>query len=283
MKPVLRTFAFFYLFIASMATHCQTTLPYFCGFEPADMGWIQVRKAVSGTYSWVVTNYNQFSGQGTLIHLYPVGGSPTDDWYISPPFDLSSGGAIDSLRYAFSGYGMPYPNDTVAVYLLSGSTDPYIAQKTLLFDFRGAEYNYDNTWRKKTNLAIPPSPGISRIGFKYVTVQNWLDVFFDNLAISCKPPDAPTNLSPPGKLTICTGKSTTLSATATGTISWYDNATQTVAINTGTAFTTPTLSTGTHTYYAETEGCTHSANRTAVTVTVSSCAGLADEMTARGF
>jgi hypothetical protein len=67
---------------------------------------------------------------------------------------------------------------------------------------------------------------------------------------------------------ICTGTSTTLTATAPGgTYQWYDAASGGNLLVSNASYTTPNLSTGT-TYYVQTtvSGCT--GNRTAVTVTV---------------
>lgn len=53
-------------------------------------------------------------------------------------------------------------------------------------------------------------------------------------------------------VTICQGQTTTLTATGSGTIKWYDSLNATVEVATGTSFTTPALSTNTS-YYAESE------------------------------
>ena len=52
--------------------------------------------------------------------------------------------------------------------------------------------------------------------------------------------------------TICQGQTTTLTATGSGTIKWYNAANATTAVGTGTPFTTPALSTTTS-YFAESE------------------------------
>lgn len=53
-------------------------------------------------------------------------------------------------------------------------------------------------------------------------------------------------------VTICQGLSTTLTATGSGTIKWYNAANATTSVGTGTSFTTPALSTTTS-YFAESE------------------------------
>lgn len=53
-------------------------------------------------------------------------------------------------------------------------------------------------------------------------------------------------------VTICQGLTTTLTATGSGTIKWYDSINATTAVATGTSFTTPALS-STTSYFAESE------------------------------
>jgi hypothetical protein len=256
--------------------NAQVPLPYFTGFDALGGGWAQMRKgATTSTYSWVVSSLNAYSGGGCLQHYYPVGGSPLQDWYISPPFDFSAGGRIDSLRYMFAGFGMPNASDTVGIYILNGSADPNLAQRISIKDFRGTAYANDNVWRVLTNVPIPALPGLSRIAFKYETFQNWLDVHFDNLALSCNAPPSPTNTSTGANLSVCAGKSATLAAAvASGTINWYSSSTGTVSVGSGSMLVTPTLAVGTHTFYAETKACATSLSRTAITATAVNCTGL---------
>lgn len=88
-------------------------------------------------------------------------------------------------------------------------------------------------------------------------------------AMPCTVPAAPTNTTATSLQVICAGKTTTLSATGTGTVSWYSSPTSTMSLGTGTTYVTPALSAGTYTYYAQTTTtCGISANRTPITVTV---------------
>ncbi|HYG51416.1 MAG TPA: FG-GAP-like repeat-containing protein [Flavobacteriales bacterium] len=84
---------------------------------------------------------------------------------------------------------------------------------------------------------------------------------------SCVAPAAPTDTTPVANLTICAGNTTTLYATGTGVIGWYDSPTGGTWLGGGTAFTTATL-TDTATFYAQDSTCDASATRTAVTVNV---------------
>jgi hypothetical protein len=174
-------------FVCICSINAQTALPYFTGFDnvASQSGWTQYRTGSTANGAWSYVSMQAFTTPSCMYHGYPVGGSSvTIDWFVSPAFNFPAGGTIDSVRYNFSGFGMPNTNDTVAIFLLNGSQTPSLATKTLLFDFRGAEYNNDNVWRKKTNLSIPASAGQSYIAIKYVTTVNWLDVRFDNIALS---------------------------------------------------------------------------------------------------
>jgi gliding motility-associated-like protein len=78
----------------------------------------------------------------------------------------------------------------------------------------------------------------------------------------------PVNLTTIANQQICNGNTASLTAAASGTVSWYTAATGGTAIATGTVYTTPSLTTTT-TYYAEQlTACGVSPSRTAITVTV---------------
>jgi len=178
----------------------QTTLPYFSGFDndAQKNGWQQFRKGVSSPSQWSYAMTDAFSAPGCLAHGYPVGGTDTtNDWFVSPPFNLSAGGKLDSLRYAFTGFGVPGAGDTIAVYLLKGGPDPAAAtSRTLLYDFRGPNYSNDNVWSNLTDIDIPATSGTCYIALQYRTMANWLDVRFDNIRISS---NTGTNIPSTGK------------------------------------------------------------------------------------
>lgn len=92
--------------------------------------------------------------------------------------------------------------------------------------------------------------------------------FFAAKYSPCIAPNSPSNTTLSDFLTICDGNAASLSAASTGSVNWYSSATSTNIIITANNFSTPTLSTGTYTYYADANTCTVSANRTAITVTV---------------
>lgn len=186
----------FTLIILGLMMHCSTCwaqnpfpLPYYTGFDnPAEkFGWTEYRLgATNEFYQWEYSTFAPFSAPECLNHNYPVGGTEqTDDWFVSPVFDFSEGATIDSLRYAFSGFGAPMDGDTIGVYLLNGSPDPAVAEVVaMLYSFSDSTYINDNAWRKTEPFDIPPIIGESYIAFRYSTEVNWLDVKFDNLSIS---------------------------------------------------------------------------------------------------
>jgi Ig-like domain CHU_C associated/Beta-propeller repeat len=108
-------------------------------------------------------------------------------------------------------------------------------------------------------------PGISTFNLTSVSAA---DAFVHKMRV-CTVPLAPTNVTPIANQIICANSTASLNATGVGTLSWYATATSTTALGTGTAYITPTLSTGTYTYYAEALTCSTGSVRTPVTVTVS--------------
>jgi hypothetical protein len=111
-----------------------------------------------------------------------------------------------------------------------------------------------------------PGPGTTSLS----SVGTSWDAFIHKTGQSgfCTAPVAPINTTPAASQVLCAGNTTTLTASATGTISWYATPTSTTALATGTAYATSALAAGNYTYYAEATTCTVSATRTAMTVTV---------------
>jgi hypothetical protein len=87
--------------------------------------------------------------------------------------------------------------------------------------------------------------------------------------IDCSSAATPTNTTTSTNQTICSGQSSTLSAiSGTNTINWYATPTSTTILGTGNNYTTPSLSTGTYTYYAAASSICGASLRTSVTLTV---------------
>lgn len=186
-----RLSGFLLLLLFAMQASGQTPLPYFTGFDtPAQkQGWTLFRGGSQTSSTWQFNNATAYSAPSSLVHYYPVGGSQlTDDWYISPGFNIPAGGKLDSIRHRFSGFGVPNAGDTLALYLLVGSANPNTAtSKILLKDFRGADYQIDGNWNNTEGITLPSTPGTCYLAIRYATVINWLDVFFDNIRISGNP------------------------------------------------------------------------------------------------
>jgi hypothetical protein len=84
----------------------------------------------------------------------------------------------------------------------------------------------------------------------------------------CQVAGTPTNLTSGANMAVCSGRSTTLTVTNTGSLSWYDSPTSTLALQSGTALVTPTLSTGNYSYYVVATNTCGSSDRVQITVTV---------------
>lgn len=172
-------------------TFAQVTLPYSTGFDsPAlQTGWVQHMKAATNATQWDYSSANPNSAPFSLSHDYApaTGITLVNNWFVSPAFEIPSGGNLDSISYMFPGLSVPTTDDTVAIYLLQGSQDPDLANKILLFDFRDVEYIADNTYRTKTNLALDAYSGLSYLAIQYRSSDvssYWLTVHFDDIAIS---------------------------------------------------------------------------------------------------
>lgn len=177
----------------------QVTLPYATGFDNDEEkeGWgiFSLSPEDDAFSEWRYITTSPYSAPECISHNYPVGGTlVTDHWFVSPGFLVPAGGMVDSIWASFSGFGVPGPGDTVALYLLTGSPNPEVAHtRILLFDFRDSNYVNDHTWRK-FSVEIPPSPAHlvdnSYLAIQYRTTANWLDVKFDNIGISAFPTSA---------------------------------------------------------------------------------------------
>jgi len=176
------------MFFTLIHAQAQVALPYSTGFDNAgeQSGWEEYRLS-AGTqfYFWNYTTANPHSAPNCLAHNYPVGGSSvTDDWFVSPMFNLEDGGMINGIWHSFSGFGTPQTEDTLAIYLLIGSQNPALAsERIMLHDFKTG-YQNDNVWRSTTDIEIPEAAAHSHIAIRYKTVVNWLDVKFDDIGIS---------------------------------------------------------------------------------------------------
>lgn len=94
---------------------------------------------------------------------------------------------------------------------------------------------------------------------------NFIAKYYD-----CTVPSAPIDITPISNKTICATASTTLSASASGSINWYNSIGASTPISTNSILITPSLSAGSYTYYAEAYTCINSGSRTSITFMVNS-------------
>lgn len=178
-----------------LAAIAQVSLPYNSGFDNSNQqeGWTEYKTASLEFSHWNIASANAFSDPNCISHDYSpaTGITLTDNWFVSPGFSIETGGTLDSIRYMFSGFSTPLEGDTIGVYLLNGSQDPELATSIqLLLDFRGEEYITDFEYRQKSDIALPPAPGLSYIGIRYRNTDcssKWLTVAFDNVAVNGNP------------------------------------------------------------------------------------------------
>lgn len=180
-----KTLTFLFMSMISLGAMAQTE--YYTGWDnpTENAGWTQIKKGDTGPYEWELDATSSVSPDSCIAHYYPVGGSvPTDDWFVSPVFDFSAGGWIDTLWHNYNGFGTPMAGDTIVLYLLNGSSDPDLATKTALYSFTDSTYNADNTWYELLMIPVGTFAGDSYLAFRYYTTNNWLDVKFDNLKVT---------------------------------------------------------------------------------------------------
>ncbi len=139
-------------------------------------------------------------------------------------------------------------------------------------------WEYDttaNTWTQKANFGGAGREGA--IGFNigakgYIgTGANGPGIYNDFWKYTpggCTLPSAPSNTTPIGNQTICSGNSTSLSASGTGTLGWYNAASGGSWLGGGTTFTTPVLISNTTYYVQDSNSCGANPTRTSIAVTV---------------
>ncbi|MGZ3756627.1 MAG: Ig-like domain-containing protein [Mucilaginibacter sp.] len=225
------------------------------GFQQSTISWTSIYPGAAGAY-------NSYLNQTTAVasvNVTPQSGSPA---YI----DYKVSG-IESTLCALT------RSDTIRVYTYAPlaatitPTSPAIcggAPVTLTASPTGGDPAYTYLWSTGATTA---SISVSTPGTYSVSVNDQIPTCGPVTAqatVTTVTPVAPT-VSP---ATICSGNTTTLTATAPGgPYQWYDAATNGNLLYTGTTYTTPVLSTTT-TYYVQDafSGC--ASTRTSVKVTV---------------
>ncbi len=176
-----------FLGTTGLNTNAQTT--YFTGFDTYDekKNWVeyQTGKTITG---WSVMSGGN-SAPNRIINTAPTGDANKDslvDWYVSPKFDFSKGGSIDSVSYNyFSYFGTHLSEQSVGVYALSGSPDPSLATSvTLLADFTPFYSGDVNHWIDTGGFTVPILTDEAYIAFKFVAIDGWSSISFDDLKIT---------------------------------------------------------------------------------------------------
>ena len=150
-------------------------------------GWSQYHLGLDSNASWYYTPVAVLTGE-VLVHAAPSLSSSnfTDNWIVSPMFNFSTGGSIDSLVLNLSGAGLPTMFDTLGIYLISGSHDPALSSsKQLLKQFDSTDYMQNGgTYQNTPAINIPATPGNSYLAFRYKTVNSQFDALFDALQVT---------------------------------------------------------------------------------------------------
>ena len=223
----------------------------------------------SGNLAWV----GELRGSSTPVMAIAL--DAAGDVYGTGSFD----GSVD-FDPAASSYSLSTPTSSEDIYLFKwSSAGAFVwAQDIVSATFSGSTNRSSGVTMNPASGTVyatgyfnytadfDPGPGTSTLS---AVGTSW-DAVIHKTGQSgfCTAPAAPANTTPAANQVLCAGATASLSATSTGTVSWYATPTGTTALATGTAYTTPALAAGQYTYYAEAATCTVSATRTAITLTV---------------
>lgn len=125
-------------------------------------GWLNVQ--LKGTKNWFI---KEFSGNNYASMTGYKGTAPFDSWLISPAIDCSK---MTEKKLSFHTQVNGYGSTTTKfnVYVLSGSSDPATAQKTLLNPaLPTAPASGYSSWVNSGDLDLSGFSGIIYIGFQY--------------------------------------------------------------------------------------------------------------------
>jgi hypothetical protein len=180
------------LLIASFVTQAQV---YRTSWDNASerQGWKQYHLGLDSNSSWSYTPVAILTGE-VLIHAAPPisNVNVTDNWIVSPVFNFSAGGSIDSLIVNLSGVEVPSANDRLGIYLVKGSQNPSVSGSwQLLKQFDSTDYMLNaGTYQNMDSIIIPPTSGNSYIAFRYKTINTQFDAVFDALQVTANYPNA---------------------------------------------------------------------------------------------
>jgi len=187
----MKYFGLLLLFITS--NFCFTQSYYRTGFdtEQGKAGWVEFRKGKMGNARWFI-GAGGTNKSNQLSHSAPTGDANKDslvNWYVSPKFDFSEGGSLDSLKYIyFTALNTFHAEQVVQVYLLEDDPDPAKATKTtLLLDltnfYYGEGFARDTVWRDTGNITIGMASSNAYVAFKFVAIDGWSSISFDDIHI----------------------------------------------------------------------------------------------------
>ncbi len=237
----------------------------------------------SSTASYTLASFGLSDGfihkldqAGTFVFCKSFGGV-SYDYPFSVKTDLIGniyfGGAFYSSTVDFDPSALAYNITSVGFY------DGFICKLNTLGDLywvkkiggisdqlvRGIDVDLADNVYSTGNFVGNTDFNLASSAFTITSNGSSSDVFVHKMSL-CAAPSSPINTTSTAQ--ICANTSTTLSATATGTINWFSAPTSTTILSSGSSYTTMALTAGTYTYYAEASTCTVSASRTAITVTV---------------
>jgi hypothetical protein len=104
-------------------------------------------------------------------------------------------------------------------------------------------------------------------GTYFMTSLGYRNIYVGKMD-ACTIPQIPINTTSNTAQNICQNRSTILTTNGSGYTKWYSTPAGSVAVGIGSAYSTPSLSTGTYTFYAEANACKVNAVRTPITVNV---------------
>ncbi len=226
----------------------------------------------------------RYDASGNLIWVKHIGGTYSD---------VAWTGAIDSnhnIYFAGNFVGTldfdPGPGTANLTYV--AQTDGYVGKldKNGNFIFveqlagTGQDLIWGMTLTSNEDILLTGSfsqvsdfdPGI---GTHTLSSVGFSDAFTWKLTQNCNETVTLTTAS--ANLMMCAGESTTLTASGTGNIVWYNAASGSSVIANGNQFISPLLTAGSHTYYAASQGSVCTSPRSAMVVTVGTCAFIGEQ------
>jgi hypothetical protein len=175
---------------------------------------------------------------------------------------LSNGGILKNTWVTINcGASVPLPVNTTAsqnLTICSGQSTTLIATGTGTLNWTGPS-SATGTTLVTPSLTTTATYSITNTVAGCTSLPTVVTVTVNSLT--------PPLFSGPSSISICSGTSTSLTASGTGTISWFASPTSTTALTTGTVYTTPTLTSNTSYYIsATTNGC--ESTRAVKTITI---------------